>query len=205
MYSHVFLDFLNNYGVRLLAPVDWRWFYGDAVFIVDPILWVVLGAGVWLSRRGKVARASRGALICAACYVLVMLLSARAARGYVADAWRTTRGIDPPALMVGPQPVTPFSKQVVVDAGDHYETGVFFWWPRSIAFLPERIPKNATRPEVAAAIEASADVRGFLVWSRFPYWTVEADEGGTRVTVRDMRFGSRGGFAVSATVPAAGN
>lgn len=204
VYSHVFLDFLNNYGVRLLAPLDWRWFYGDAVFIVDPILWVVLGAGVWLSRRGKVPHASRGALICAACYVLVMLLSARAARGYVADAWRTTRGIDPHALMVGPQPVTPLSRQVVVDAGDHYETGVFSWWPRSIAFLPERIPKNATRPEVAAAAAASADVRGFLVWSRFPYWTVEADEGGTRVTVRDMRFGSRGAFAVSATIPAAG-
>src|ERR671930_1973206 len=32
VYSHVFLDYLNNYGVRLLAPADWRWFYGDALF-----------------------------------------------------------------------------------------------------------------------------------------------------------------------------
>jgi membrane-bound metal-dependent hydrolase YbcI (DUF457 family) len=31
VYSHVFLDYLNNYGVRLLTPFDWRWFYGDAV------------------------------------------------------------------------------------------------------------------------------------------------------------------------------
>ena len=51
VYSHVFLDYLNNYGVRLLAPFDWRWFYGDAVFIVDPWLWLVLGTGVWLARR----------------------------------------------------------------------------------------------------------------------------------------------------------
>jgi inner membrane protein len=32
LYSHLFLDFLNNYGVRLLAPIEWRWFHGDAVF-----------------------------------------------------------------------------------------------------------------------------------------------------------------------------
>ena len=51
LYSHLFLDFLNNSCVRLLAPVEWRWFYGDAVFIIDPWLWLVLGAGVWLARR----------------------------------------------------------------------------------------------------------------------------------------------------------
>src|SRR6185436_16430999 len=56
LYSHLLLDFLNNYGVRLLAPLDWRWFYGDAVFIVDPWLWLVLGAGVWAARRKKTAQ-----------------------------------------------------------------------------------------------------------------------------------------------------
>src|SRR5688572_26971536 len=50
VYSHVFLDFLNNYGVRLLAPFDWRWFYGDTLFIADVWLWLALGAGVWLAR-----------------------------------------------------------------------------------------------------------------------------------------------------------
>jgi len=58
IYSHVFLDYLNNYGVRLLNPFDWRWLYGDAVFIIDPWLWITLGLGVWLARR----RASRKSL-----------------------------------------------------------------------------------------------------------------------------------------------
>ncbi len=44
--SHPFLDWLNNYGVRLLMPFDDRWFYGDALFIADPWLWLLLGAGV---------------------------------------------------------------------------------------------------------------------------------------------------------------
>ena len=42
------------------------------------------------------------------------------------------------------------------------------------------------------------DIRGFLVWSRFPFWTVEDTEAGRLVTVRDMRFGER--FSSSAIV-----
>ncbi len=198
--SHAFLDFLNTYGIRLLTPFDWRWFYGDAVFIIDPILWVVLGAGIWLSRRRRAPAPGRGALVVAACYVALMMLSGRAAREHVVEAWRTTRGIDPQALMVGPVALTPFAKQIIVDAGDHYEAGVFTWWPAAVTFLPERVPKNAQRPEVAAAIETSEDLRGFLVWSRFPYWTVAPAAHGTLVTVQDMRFRFRGTFAVSAVV-----
>jgi membrane-bound metal-dependent hydrolase YbcI (DUF457 family) len=37
--SHLFLDFCNAYGVRLLLPFDDRWFYGDALFIIDPWMW----------------------------------------------------------------------------------------------------------------------------------------------------------------------
>ncbi|MFQ5845086.1 MAG: metal-dependent hydrolase [Planctomycetota bacterium] len=36
---HLFLDFCNTYGVRPLLPFDGRWFYGDALFIVDPWMW----------------------------------------------------------------------------------------------------------------------------------------------------------------------
>ena len=86
VYSHVFLDYLNNYGVRLLTPFDWHWFYGDSVFIIDIWLWLVLGVGVWLSRR----RHSRGpatyAVAIATVYVVAMLTSARIARGKVGSS-----------------------------------------------------------------------------------------------------------------------
>ena len=47
--SHPFLDWLNSYGVRLLMPFSGRWFYGDALFIVDPFLWIILGGAVMLA------------------------------------------------------------------------------------------------------------------------------------------------------------
>jgi len=36
---HPTLDWLNTYGMRWLMPFSGRWFYGDAVFIVDPGCW----------------------------------------------------------------------------------------------------------------------------------------------------------------------
>ena len=37
---HIGLDFTNSYGVHPFWPVRNDWFYGDAVFIVEPLLWV---------------------------------------------------------------------------------------------------------------------------------------------------------------------
>ncbi len=51
--THPTLDWLNNYGMRWLMPFDGRWFYGDALFIIDPWVWLGLGGALWLmhSRR----------------------------------------------------------------------------------------------------------------------------------------------------------
>jgi inner membrane protein len=188
VYTHVFLDFLNNYGVRLLAPFDWHWFYGDAVFIADVWLWLALGAGVWLARRRRNPRPARAALVFASCYIAAMLTTAQASRVVVSDTWRQLRGTDPRALMVGPAPVTPLTRVVIVDAGDRYETGVFRLWPASVTFEPARIPKNVGHPLVKTAVAQAPHIREFLVWSRFPFWTITPQADGTQVTVGDVRF-----------------
>lgn len=48
--THPFLDWLNNYGMRWLMPFRGTWFYGDAVYIMDPWLWLILGCG-WLAGK----------------------------------------------------------------------------------------------------------------------------------------------------------
>jgi inner membrane protein len=193
---HVLMDLLNNYGVRLLMPFDRRWFYGDVLFIVDPWLWLVLGAGVWIARRMRSPKAAGVSLLVASAYVLAMIVSARAARAEIIDRWQQVEGSAPRALMVGPVPVTPLRRDVILDAGDHYETGTFTWLPRSVRFDRDQVAKHDDDPRVAIAREAP-NIRAFLVWSRFPFWTFEPVAGGTRVTVSDMRFVSGPGLARS--------
>src|SRR5690606_3922380 len=48
--THPLLDWLNTYGIRLLMPLSDRWFYGDALFIIDPWMWLLAGASVVLAR-----------------------------------------------------------------------------------------------------------------------------------------------------------
>ncbi|TVQ74003.1 MAG: metal-dependent hydrolase [Balneolaceae bacterium] len=50
VWSHPLLDWLNTYGIRLLMPFNDTWFYGDTLFIIDPWIWLLAGAGVVLAR-----------------------------------------------------------------------------------------------------------------------------------------------------------
>jgi inner membrane protein len=188
--SHVALDLLNNYGVRLLMPFSNRWFYGDTLFIIDPWLWLVLGFGIWLARRRGASVAAGHALTVGFIYIAVMGINARLARDVVLTQWRLTRGGDPAHLMVGPLPLTPFRKHVIVDGGITYETGTLEVLSQRLT-LDASVPKNDTDPRVARAREAP-HIRAFLIWSRFPFWTVEETSEGTRVTVSDLRFAGRG-------------
>jgi inner membrane protein len=51
--THPLLDWTNNYGVRLLLPWNSRWFYGDLVFIMDPVFWLILGGAAFLVTSKK--------------------------------------------------------------------------------------------------------------------------------------------------------
>lgn len=196
--SHVALDLLNNYGVRLLMPFSNRWFYGDAVFIVDPWLWLILGVGIWLARGRGITIAAQHALTLAVVYIAAMCMNARIARNVVLDEWRATRGGDPVSLMAGPVPVTPFRRQVIVDGGLDYETGTLDMVSRRLTF-DAVILKNDTDSRVSRAREAP-HIRAFLVWSRFPVWTIEETSDGTRVSVTDLRFAGRGAPFVQSVV-----
>lgn len=72
--SHPALDWLNVYGIRLLAPFDGRWFYGDTLFIVDPWIWLGLGATLAFVRRDRRPGRATWALLWALTAVSVLAL-----------------------------------------------------------------------------------------------------------------------------------
>ena len=202
--SHVFMDFLNSYGVRLLMPFSGRWFYGDALYIVDPWLYLVLGAGVWFAsragRRGSSAptRSARTALVIAATYMLVMLASNTWARAVVRDGLiRAGRPADT-RFMVTPVAVNPFRREVLVDTGSRYEKGVL-WFEPAPRFRPAGygVEKGLNAPEAAVPL-ARPRAQAFLRWSRFPFVVIDRTEVPPRVFLNDYRYsdaGARAGWA----------
>ncbi len=59
---HIGMDFTNNYGVHPFWPLSNRWFYGDAVFIAEPLLWAAC-APLAFTFRTKLARFIVGAVL----------------------------------------------------------------------------------------------------------------------------------------------
>ena len=56
LISHLLMDTSNGYGTHLLYPLSSRWVYGDAVFVLEPWLWAILGVTIAVNagRRGRV-------------------------------------------------------------------------------------------------------------------------------------------------------
>ncbi|HEX7981517.1 MAG TPA: metal-dependent hydrolase [Gemmatimonadaceae bacterium] len=61
--SHLCLDFWNSYGVHPFWPVTSRWFYGDAVYILEPWLWVLLGAAATMNTQNRLGRVWLGGFV----------------------------------------------------------------------------------------------------------------------------------------------
>jgi inner membrane protein len=56
LLSHLLMDAGNSYGTHLFYPFSSRWIYGDAVFVIEPWLWVLLGAALALNATTRAAR-----------------------------------------------------------------------------------------------------------------------------------------------------
>jgi inner membrane protein len=192
--THPILDTLNTYGMRWLMPFGGRWFYGDTLFIVDPWLWLVLGAGVMLSRfrRGR----ARAALAISLGYVAAMALSTLAARHAARTEIAALTGQPVERLMVSPFPVNPFRRSIVVEQGEVYRTAEFRWLtarhvdPGSMRVFPRGSDDD---PAVRAAARTTLG-RRFLGWARYPAFQLEpAGAGSFVVHIIDLRYADRPG------------
>jgi inner membrane protein len=209
-WLHVFMDWLNSYGVRLLMPFSNRWFYGDALYIVDPVLYLMFGVAIVWSRmrvaRGQPSpsRPARIGLVAAGVYVTIMLASNTWARAEV------RRGLDRAGrphdtrFMVTPVLANPFRREVIVDTGERYEKGLL-WFEPVPHFRPAGfgVDVQASHPAAQRAAETPL-FQSYLRWSRFPFFVVDPATDGVLVHLNDFRYsagvGGRLGWSVVSTV-----
>lgn len=217
IWSHPLFDLLNTYGVRLLMPFSGRWFYGDALFIIDPWVWIVLGLGTFVSLRRarsvpvgaaspvvmrRAERPARLAMTIVGVYIAVMVATSTLGRLLVERQAVAAGGEPARHVMVGPVPLTPLTRAVVRELPDRYEIGELTWSipPRYSPASASIDPNLANRAVRTAAL--SPPVERFFVWSRFPYAETTTSPGGTIVRFDDARYAARGGQSFASTTVA---
>lgn len=187
--SHPALDWLNTYGIRLLMPFSKKWFYGDAVFIVDPWLWLLLAAALlpWRRTRGRVRIFGAAA----AAYVIAMIATSAAAESTTRRAAESAGVTGIEAVMYQPAAAQPHEGSVIVATREAYTFGEFRWIAPArsrVTFSRDPIPRGDWAASEVREAMTDPRARDFLVWSRFPFVRVERAPGGTGVFFGDARF-----------------
>lgn len=187
--SHPFFDWLNVYGIRLLEPFSSQWFYGDTLFIIDPWLWAMLIASIWISRRREKAG---GAWMRPAQVGLAAMLAYIGVNGawsyLVLQNLRSTKGLerlDTQQIIVSPRPLIPWSREILVRDGGEWLVGKEPNSPWNTKLMPDFFAKLAEDQCEQETIAKTPANTAFLFWSRAPFLT-RAPDGS--VVLRDARF-----------------
>jgi inner membrane protein len=187
--SHPMLDWLNTYGIRLLTPISNRWFYGDAVFIIDPYWWLLLAHVLVIARRGATLRRVRIAAALALAWPLALIGVSRVGELIAVEsaAEQGITGIT--EVLYQPAPLNPFGADLVAVTADAYHLGSFRWFRAERAqFDGAELERGDWSDARVIAARANPDVRDYLVWSRFPYAEIIESPNGTSVRFGDARF-----------------
>jgi inner membrane protein len=186
--GHMFMDLWTSYGTRVLSPFDHTWYAWDLVFIIDPLVWALLGSALfadYLLRRGGSAMGPRAASVGIA--VLLAYVGGRAVLHARAldDARHVLPAQGVSRVAAIPGPLNPFRWKLLADDGAFFYSGEI-----DVRRGPRPLRRREKRPEdamVARARESSAAAT-FLDFSRFPWLEVDESEDGWTVSWRDLRF-----------------
>jgi inner membrane protein len=202
--THILLDFTNNYGVRPFWPFWEKWYSWDIVFIVEPIIWLLLVAGLVLpaffslinEEIGVRRKGPQGGL--AAVVALLGVLALWGVRDYEhrravnALEARVYDGADPIRVSAYPYWLNPFRWSGVVETENFYATNAVD------SSIPEADPEGRMqirrKPEetpITLAAKRSYLGQVYLDWAKYPITETEQTESpqaGYIVRFRDLRF-----------------
>ena len=202
--THILLDFTNNYGVRPFWPFWEKWYAWDIVFIVEPVILVLLVAGLVLpaffslinDEIGVRRKSSPGSL--AATVALLGMLTLWGVRDYEhrravnALQARIYDGSDPIRVSAYPSWLNPFRWYGVV------ETQNFFATMMVDSSIPDADPAGQMQirrkpEETPATLAAKGSYLGrvYLDWAQYPVTEteqVESPRAAYIVRFRDLRY-----------------
>ncbi len=179
MSTHPMLDYLNTYGLRPFLPFDETWFYGDALFIIDPVFDCILIAALLASHFApKHSRPlALAGLLFVTFYVGVRLELRSRARSHLSRFEKAA---------VSPDILNPLVWIGLIDSPNEVRVGLIDPF-RGLIGEPDRIPKDPVS-DVARRAGQSRAGAAFHGFARFPVTRVRQLNEGYSVIFFDVRY-----------------
>jgi len=199
LLGHLLLDFTNAYGVRPFMPFSGRWYAWDIMPILDPLLLLVLAAGLGLPGVLRMvseevgARKTgyrRGAVVGLVFMGLLWGFRDISHRRVIALLGSSNYGGEPPLRLGAFPTLSPLAWMGVI------ETDSALHVLQTNAFandLDEDSARVFRKPEPSPALDAALQThlgRVFMNFARFPWAQVDEEADGYEVRIRDLRFGA---------------
>jgi len=180
-FSHILLDWTNNYGVRPFFPFNARWYAGDLVFIAEPILWALLllalivPALLSLTDREVGARRAqfrgRGWAIFALTGMVILWCFRWAEHGAARNLVEAAQVTPTPARRIAlePYPIDPWRWHAILETDSTWQTAEVDTHTGAVSSDPriDSLFKPAYTPAIAAAKRTYLG-QVYLDWSSWP-------------------------------------
>ena len=201
--SHLLLDYTTAYGIRLFEPFNYRWYSWDIVYIIDPLIWLVLIAGLVvpalfalinqeIGARSKGPRGRTGAIAALVCLVLIWGVRDYQHRRAL-DAMNSFlyHRAQPLRVAAYPYILSPFRWHGVVETKDFFETVPVNSSAPSVDDEAGRLYYKPPVTVASHAAKASYFGRVYLDWAVFPYTQEQKIDNGAQgylVEFEDLRY-----------------
>ena len=180
--AHLFMDLINQYGTRILSPLDWYQYSLDLIFIFDPYITSGLLLSVILCKFNK-KRAVTIALIS------VLLLSVYTGGRYYLHGKSKEflrERMDANTYMVCPLPNDFLRWWFIAKSGNEIKVGFSDLFTQRVC-VQETYLITDKDPFIEISKKTKV-VKNFLYFARYPYAEVKRDAGKVTVIWRELAY-----------------
>lgn len=180
--AHLLMDLTNQYGTRVLAPLDWEQYSLDLTFIIDPYITIGLLLCIIL---GRVNRKRASAIAALTLVSMALYFGGRFYLHNKTESFLRTR-IDANTYKMCPLPNDFLRWWFVVRSGDEIMVGFADLFTQRIC-IQERYTINPDDPFIKRSREDGV-VKNFLYFAKYPYADVKKEGSRTVVTWRELAY-----------------
>lgn len=172
-FVHLFLDLTNQYGTRILSPLDWQQYSLDLTFIIDPYVTLGLAAAVVAPMFAKKSarKIAVAALVLFVAYIGIKYVLHEKAEGYLRAR------VDAYTYKLSPLPNDFLRWWFVADTKDELITGYADMFSGRVYIHKRYRAINEEDPAIRMSRETRL-VKNFLYFAKYPYPEAIAREGG---------------------------